>query len=186
LIGLLVLTTRCAQIGWHQSKSFPKTLPVGGENISLLEIILLPLWLPSAHQRKNDVTHLLDTSAFLAYYFGEAGMDRVRDILADSEYKVGMSVVSATEFWARLKAENHETVFPDEWTEYRELFELVEIDETVALKSVELRGAAEGRLPTVDSLIAACAANHNAILVHRDPHFQNIPETHLQQEFLGP
>jgi predicted nucleic acid-binding protein len=132
------------------------------------------------------MTHLLDTSAFLAYYFGESGMERVRDILADPECKVGMCVVSATEFWARLKAENHDNSFSAEWTEYRELFELVEVDELVVLKSVELRGVASGRLPTVDSLIAACAANRNAVLVHRDPHFQNIPETHLQQEFLGP
>ena len=132
------------------------------------------------------MTHLLDTSAFLAYYFGESGMERVRDILADPECKAGMCVVSATEFWARLKAGNHENSFSAEWTEYRELFELVEVDELVVLKSFELRGASSGRLPTVDSLIAACAANNNAVLVHRDPHFQNIPETHLQQEFLGP
>ena len=132
------------------------------------------------------MTHLLDTSAFLAYYFGEPGMERVRDLLADPACKVGMCVVSATEVWARLKAENHESSFSAEWTEYRELFELLEVDELVVLKSVELRAAASGRLPTVDSLIAACAANSNAVLVHRDPHFQNIPEPLLRQEVLAP
>lgn len=130
------------------------------------------------------MTHLLDTSAFLAYYFGEPGMDRVRDILADPGSQVGMCVLSATEFWARLRAENHENSFAAEWTEYRELFELVEVDELVALKSAELRAASSERLPTVDSLIAACAAHNNAVLVHRDPHFQNIPKPLLQQEDL--
>jgi len=131
------------------------------------------------------MTHLLDTSAFLAYYFGEPGMERVRAILAEPESTVGICVVSATEFWGRLKAENHEGSFTSEWAEYRELFELVAVDESAALKSVELRAAASGRLPTVNSLIAACASNSNAILVHRDPHFQNIPANLLQQDFLG-
>ena len=113
-------------------------------------------------------------------------MERVRDLLADPECKVGMCVVSATEVWARLKAENHASSFSAEWTEYRELFELLEVDEPVVLKSVELRAAASGRLPTVDSLIAACVANSKAVLVHRDPHFQNIPEPLLRQEVLAP
>lgn len=130
------------------------------------------------------MTHLLDTSAFLAYYFGEPGMERVRALLAEPDFTVGICVVSATEFWGRLKAENHEQSFASEWSEYRELFELVEIDEPTALLAVELRLAAAGRLPTVDSLIAACAAKNNSILVHRDPHFQAIPANLLHQEFL--
>ena len=130
------------------------------------------------------MTHLLDTSAFLAYFFGEPGMERVREILSETESRVGVCIVSASEFWASLKAENRETAFPSEWEEYRQLFELVEVDEMVALKSVELRRASRGRLPTVDSLIAACAMTHGAILVHRDPHFQNIPKQLLKQEFL--
>jgi len=134
---------------------------------------------------KSEMTHLLDTSAFLAYYFGESGMKRVQTILADPESTVGICVVSAAEFWGRLKAGNHESSFASEWAEYRELFKLVEVDEAAALKAVELRDASSGRLPTVDSLIAACASNSNAILVHRDPHFQNIPASLLQQDFLG-
>lgn len=131
------------------------------------------------------MTHLLDTSAFLAYFFGEAGMESVREILANPEFKVGMCAVSATEFWARLKSENQEASFASEWAEYRELFELAVIDEQVCMKSVELRSLASGRLPTVDSLIAACAANHQAVLIHRDPHFLCIPDSQLRQEYLG-
>ncbi len=133
----------------------------------------------------SKITHLLDTSAFLAYYFGESGMERVRELLAEPGSSIGMCVASATEFWGRLKAENHEDSFSNEWADYRGLFELVEITEATALKSAELRRAAVGRLPTVDALIAACAATHHATLVHRDPHFQNIPESLLHQEFLG-
>ncbi len=130
------------------------------------------------------MTHLLDTSAFLAYYFGEPGMDRVRTLLANPEFSVGLCVVSATEFWGSLKAENQESAFENEWAACRELFVLVDVDEPAALKAAELRNAASARLPTVDSLIAACAANSQSVLVHRDPHFEAIPANLLKQEVL--
>jgi len=51
--------------------------------------------------------------------------------------------------------------------------------------AIKLRECATDRLPTIDSLIAATAAAHNAVLVHRDPHFTAIPAEMLKQEFLG-
>jgi len=65
------------------------------------------------------------------------------------------------------------------------LFErIISVDFPLCLKAIELRRAATGRLPTIDSLIAAAAAKHDAVLVHRDPHFKSVPGHLLKQELL--
>ena len=54
----------------------------------------------------------------------------------------------------------------------------------VVRRSLDLRGAATLRLPQIDALIAATAMLHDAVLVHRDPHFLSIPGYLLRQEAL--
>jgi predicted nucleic acid-binding protein len=39
-------------------------------------------------------------------------------------------------------------------------------------------------LPLVDSIIAASAKAHDAVLVHRDPHLRAIPTERLKQLLL--
>jgi predicted nucleic acid-binding protein len=72
-----------------------------------------------------------------------------------------------------------------EWEDYLPLFErVVPVDLPLCLKAVELRRAATARLPTNDSLIAAAAVKHDAVLVHRDPHSIAVPGHLLRQELL--
>jgi len=130
------------------------------------------------------LTHLFDTSAFLIYFFGEPGAEKLARLLGNEDSSAGLCAITATEFWASLKAEKCESSFLPEWKACRPLFELVSVDESVALRAAELRAAASERLPTVDSLIAACASLHDAVLVHRDPHFQSLPATLLRQEYI--
>lgn len=131
------------------------------------------------------MTHLLDSSAFLAFFFAEPGGDRVREILQDSHATVGIMALTAVEFWSRLRAEGAEGDFRREWEEHLPLFERVVVaDLPLCLKAVELREGTKNRLPTIDSLIAAGAALAGATLVHRDPHFAEIPEALLKQEMI--
>ena len=98
---------------------------------------------------------------------------------------MGLSALTSVEFWARLRAEDRDMVFEQEWEDYLPLFErIVSVDLSLCLKAIELRRAATSRLPTIDSLIAAAAAKHDAVLVHRDPHFKSIPGHLLKQELL--
>jgi predicted nucleic acid-binding protein len=132
------------------------------------------------------MSYLLDSSALLAYYFGEAGGERVRDLLSDDSVVVGISVLTMGEFWSRLHAEGWENVFPAEWQSISELLsEIHPVSLAVVAKSLELRSAATGRLPQVDALIAATALSLGATLVHRDPHFAAIPAELLKQETLS-
>jgi predicted nucleic acid-binding protein len=131
------------------------------------------------------VTHLLDSSAFFAFFFDESGRQRVEELLREPDVEMGLSVLTSVEFWARLRAEGRDMVFKQEWEDYLPLFErIVSVDLPLCLKAIELRRAATARLPTIDSLIAAAAAQYDAVLVHRDPHFKSIPGHLLKQEVL--
>jgi predicted nucleic acid-binding protein len=131
------------------------------------------------------VTYLLDSSALLAFYFGEPGGERVREILSDDRTVVRLSVLSMAEFWSRLRALGSAESFDEEWYQLSEMMTSIEpISVEVVQRSLELRVAATARLPQMDALIAATAATCGAILVHRDPHFLSIPNHLIQQEPL--
>jgi len=131
------------------------------------------------------VSYLLDSSALLAFYFGESGGDRVQEILSDEKTVVYLSVLSMAEFWGRLRAIGSASIFDDEWQQISEMMtSIVPISSEIVYRSLDLRAAATARLPQIDALIAATAAIQNATLVHRDPHFQSIPDHLLQQETL--
>ena len=131
------------------------------------------------------MTHLLDSSALLAFYFNEPGAERVRDLLFDEGTTVGLSVLTAVEFWARLRNVGAEPVFQATWSYFVGIMsDIRPVTSPVVLESIQLRRAASARLPTIDALIAATAAVHGAVLVHRDPHFAAIPAGRLKQEVL--
>lgn len=132
------------------------------------------------------MTHLLDSSGFFAFFFDEPGRERVEELLRDPHVELGLSALTAVEFWARLKAEGNEYVFEQEWEAHLPLFKAITpVDLPLCLQAIHLRRAATDRLPTIDSLIAATAARENAVLVHRDPHFTSIPTKLLKQEVLA-
>ncbi|MEI8293882.1 MAG: PIN domain-containing protein [bacterium] len=132
------------------------------------------------------MTHLLDTSAVLAYYFEEGGADRVQPLLADTKNPPSICCLTELEFWARLKFLGAEAHFGSDWPELSTLLRTLPLDVQIVGRAVEIRRACSDRLPTVDSLIAATASFHNMVLVHRDPHFESIPRKLLRQVSLCP
>ncbi|MEZ4517278.1 MAG: PIN domain-containing protein [Chloroflexota bacterium] len=131
------------------------------------------------------LTHVLDTSAWLTHVFGEPGHEIVADLITDPAASLGISAVSLLELHARMKAVGALRLYSEVLNGYKEIFDLIiPADETIAIRATDIREVASARVPAMDSLIAATAAANNAILVHRDPHFQTIPETQLQQLVL--
>jgi predicted nucleic acid-binding protein len=63
-------------------------------------------------------------------------------------------------------------------------WDVVAVDRAIALHAFTLGRKASKRLPLADALIAATAANREAVLVHRDPHFDTLPAEVLRQEKL--
>jgi predicted nucleic acid-binding protein len=122
--------------------------------------------------------YLLDTSAVVAHYRKEVGHARVQALFDDDDAVLWIAAPSLLELDACLcdigieEAARRKTV-----NDYAgELVHVVTVDERVARRAMEIRDAAVGRLPAVDALIAACAAVCGAMLVHRDAHFDSIPQ----------
>jgi predicted nucleic acid-binding protein len=135
-----------------------------------------------------SITHVFDTSALLAHYFGEPGAEELDRVWADPDNEIGICVLSLPELKTRLSAEVDD---PEEvarafraYTD--ELTVSLKVDRTVAELAIELRETSRTRIPLVDSVIAATAACQSAILVHCDPHMAGIPKARVRQTFVGP
>ena len=62
--------------------------------------------------------------------------------------------------------------------------EVIAVDEQIARRMLTVVKQATARVPIIDAIIAATAVQHGAVLLHRDAHFRNIPQTMLHQEEL--
>jgi len=126
--------------------------------------------------------YLLDTSAVVAHYRKEAGHARVQALFDNDDAVLWLAAPSLLELDACFREIGIEAAVRrkavDDYAGH--LVQIVAIDERVARRAVDIRDAATGRLPSMDALIAACAAVRGAVLVHRDGHFDAIPETVLQ------
>ena len=129
--------------------------------------------------------YLLDTTALLAHFFDEPGSDEVQGILTDSEAEIFISTISIAEFARRLVTLGYEAENSRERAlAYARLAtETVVPDTAVAVRAFELGTTASARVPLIDTIIAASAQIHNAVLVHRDIHFEALPA--VRQRKIG-
>lgn len=131
------------------------------------------------------MTHLLDSSAWLAHLFGEPGVEEVNFLFDASNVRVSVSVLSVPEVYGRLKAIGREEHWSEVWRVYAQLFDaVIPADGPIAHKAIFLRASTPQRLPTIDALIAATALTRNLILVHRDSHMAAISAPDLRQMLL--
>ncbi len=125
--------------------------------------------------------YLLDTSALLAHYRQEAGWEQVQALFEQEGARLYLCALSLPEFGRRLYdlgASDEEVT--ETLAAYRALFDdILSVDESVAHKALEITRATPARLPLIDALIAAAAAQAQATLVHRDRHLSAVPETML-------
>ena len=132
------------------------------------------------------LTHILDTSAVLAHYFGEPGAERVSELWRLRTNRIAICALTLPELRTALEravsdTEEVERVFRL-YTD--ELSVTVPATRSVAESAIALRKVATERLPLVDSIIAACAREESAVLVHRDPHLTTIPQDAVRQLVL--
>ncbi|MCB0098019.1 MAG: PIN domain-containing protein [Caldilineaceae bacterium] len=126
--------------------------------------------------------YLLDSSAWLVHLFEEPGVEQINQLFDDSEAEINISVLSVPEVYARLRALGREENWSDVWNAYSAVFSnTLSADQTIAQQAILLRANTPQRLPTIDALIAATAAVHGLILVHRDSHLAAIPSAFVDQ-----
>lgn len=132
------------------------------------------------------LTHVLDTSAWLAHVFDEPGADVITALFEQTDTELGISVLSILEAHGRFRVRGRAAEFDEMMEIYRQLFRwILPVSEAVALRAIALRQASTARIPAIDAMIAATAAHHHAILVHRDPHFGALPLESVTQQALG-
>ena len=134
----------------------------------------------------SRVSHVLDTSALLAHYFDEPGADIVERLWADRSVNPGICAVTVAELRSRLKDETTDKAEAQTVVDayVNELAACLPVDRVVAEAAWHVKEATPGRLPLVDSLIAATARAAGAVLVHRDPHMAAIPREIVDQIVL--
>ncbi len=130
--------------------------------------------------------HLLDTSAVMAHYLEEPGYEIVESLLADPTLPVAVSSLTWLEFHNRLQELCSEANERQRALDiYRTLLGRgIPADDAITTRAALLRRAAVSRLPNIDAIIAATAAEHGAVLVHRDGHLAAIPTSALPQVIL--
>lgn len=131
------------------------------------------------------LTHLLDTSAWLAHVFDEPGAEAITALLEDPNIELAVSALSIVEVHGRFSARGRTAEFDEVLDIYRQLFSrILPVSEAIAIQAIALREEASARIPAIDSLIAATAAHHNATLIHKDQHFSALPADHVRQHYL--
>jgi predicted nucleic acid-binding protein len=132
------------------------------------------------------LTYLLDTSAWMAHIFQEPGWEHVNSLFDEDDASIGICAVSLAELQSRLKSLGRDEQFESLWDFYRPLFDrIVPVDESVALRAIAIKRAATDRLPSLDAFIAGAASLYEAVLIHRDAHFQCVPADRLKQRMLS-
>lgn len=124
-------------------------------------------------KKKDSVdSFLFDTSALLTLWNDEEGADLVENILR-SGARVCVSFMSCMEGRYRIwkNADKEES---DEFARYLDLLPLEKINVTDAVfeKSIEIK--ATKNMSGCDSWIAATAFAENAVLLHKDPEFEQV------------
>lgn len=122
------------------------------------------------------IVYVLDTSAWLTLIEDEPGADTVQKLLEEAQ--AGESVL-LTSFMSYMEV-YYITLQERDAGEARERIDLmaalpvlrVESSRTLGIIAAEIK--AQYRLSAADAWIAALAREHEAVLVHKDPEFEQV------------
>ncbi len=130
----------------------------------------------TVHGESN--AYVLDTSAFFTFIEDEDGADMIQSLLEQAkrgEVKLFTSFVSFTEvFYITLQEEGEEETDTRIELMKQLPIERVESSEELGLTAGRLK--AEYRISFADAWIAATAKLYHAVLVHKDPEFEQVQD----------
>ena len=123
---------------------------------------------------ESEAAYLLDTSALLTLIEAEPGADRVEQLLR--KHRVLLPFVVLLEIFYLSLQEQGEEVANVRYAMLKALdvMFLNEVTELVLLRAAQLKAYA--RISLADAIIAAFAAEHEAVLVHKDPEFETVKD----------
>jgi predicted nucleic acid-binding protein len=126
-------------------------------------------------------SYLLDTSALVTLLEDEAGADRVEHVLKQASTLIcAVSLLELRYITLQVRTEAEADV-RHALLKRSGATILWELDEPIVLKAAGLK--AEHSISLADAVIAASAHRHGAILLHKDPEFDGLPDS-IKQERL--
>jgi len=123
-------------------------------------------------KRSDEETFLLDTSALMAYLEDEDGAGEVESILRGE--KCYIPFLALLEIYYITFREKGEEVALNRYAMLKNLDVeyLHEVDEATLLLAGKFKGA--HHLSLADAIIAAFAVRRDAVLVHKDPEYEQL------------
>ena len=119
-----------------------------------------------------DKSFVLDTSALMAFIEKEEGAERVRDVLLNKSIIIPWLSILEIVYISQRELGEEEAL-----TRYALLKKLNtkiiwDADEALLLNAARIKSTHS--LSIADSVIAAIATQHNAILLHKDPEYEQL------------
>lgn len=116
--------------------------------------------------------YFLDTSALLAFMEKEAGDERVKVILTQEEALTSWIALTELFYITCRKAGEQAAELRYTMLKTSGIKIIWQSNEALLINAAKIKAAY--RLSFADALIAACAEQQNAILVHKDPEYEQL------------
>lgn len=127
---------------------------------------------------ENETTYVLDTSALLTLIEDEAGADVVQNIIesvGSGTVRIFVSFMSFMEvFYITLQERDIEEAQTRVYL--MESLPITRVESTASLSVIAARLKAKHRISVADAWIAALAVEKNAVLIHKDPEFDQAED----------
>lgn len=127
---------------------------------------------------ESETTYVLDTSALLTLIEDEAGADVVQNIIESAgsdNVRILVSFMSFMEvFYITLQKRDIEEAQTRVYL--MESLPITRVESTASLSVTAARLKAKHRISVADAWIAALAVERNAVLIHKDPEFEQAED----------
>lgn len=125
--------------------------------------------------------YLLDTSAVLTLIEDEAGADRVKQIFSHESVVLPWAVLMEVYYMTLYEKGEEEAEIRFAMLRHSTAEVVWEMNEVVTLRAAKIKS--QNTLSFADAVIASIAVQHGAILVHKDPEYEQLKDE-LQLEAL--
>jgi predicted nucleic acid-binding protein len=123
----------------------------------------------------SELRYLLDTSAFFTLRYDEKGAEQVQDILKNGQKSCLVSFMTFMEYFYNIWRKEGESTAMEAYLQLKNLpVKKIETSESLLLLAAEIKATCS--LSLADSWIAATAIQEKAVLVHKDPEFEQLKD----------
>lgn len=124
---------------------------------------------------------VLDTSALMAFIEREEGAERVKDVILNNSIIIPWLTILETVYISQRELGEEEAVTRYALIKKLDAEIIWNVDEALLLNAARIK--ATHSLSLADSVIAAIANQHEAVLLHKDPEYKTLQDV-IEMEIL--